>query len=325
VRCLVRSPERAKSFSEQGAELVTGDLDEKAALAQSVAGIDVVYHLAALTKSLYPQAMFRANQVGTANLMRACAELPEPPVVVVVSSIAAAGPAPRGQVRTEADPPAPISIYGKSKLGGEEAAAEVAGSVPVTIVRPGNVFGPHDMGFLMAFRLIRALRVHGSFGLRPPPMSWIHVDDLVELMLRAAERGQRVPPTASGPSATSNAPAGQGRYFATAPEYPTWSEMGRIARPLLDRPFAPLLQLPGPVAWCAATVNELIGRVRGKALYLNYDKVREVLVTSWACSSEAAARDLGFTPPKPLAERFAETIAWYKQQGLLRDGFWRLY
>jgi nucleoside-diphosphate-sugar epimerase len=320
VRCLVRSPERGKALAQQGAELIAGDLDQQAALARAVTGIDVVYHLAALTKSVDPQEMFRVNQAGTANLMQACAELQEPPVVAVVSSIAAAGPVPRGQVRTEADPPAPISFYGKSKLGGEQAAEEVAGSVPVTIVRPGAVFGPYDRGFLQIFRLIRVLRAHGSFGLRPPPMSWIYVGDLVELTIRAAERGQRVPPATS-----NNAPAGQGRYFAAAPEYPTWSEMGRIVRPMLDRPFAPLLHIPGPVAWCVAAINELIGRVRGKALWLNCDKIREALVTSWACSGEAAQRDLDFAPPKLLAERFAETIAWYKQQRLIREGYWRLY
>jgi nucleoside-diphosphate-sugar epimerase len=156
-------------------------------------------------------------------------------------------------------------------------------------------------------------------------MSWIYVGDLVELMLRAAERGQRVPPAARGSARASNAPAGQGRYFATAPEYPTWSEMGRIVRPMLERPYAPPIHIPASVAWCVAAVNEQIGRLRGKALWLNYDKISEALVTSWACSSEAAQRDLGFTPPKPLAERFEETIAWYRQQGLLRDGFWRPY
>ena len=318
VRCLVRSPERAKVLAGQGAELVIGDLDQRAALAQAVAGTDVVYHLAALTKHIDPNEMYRVNRNGSANLMQACAESPQPPTVVMVSSVAAAGPIPRGKLRTEADPPAPISIYGKSKYAGEQAAEKLAGRVPVTIVRPGAVFGPHDTGFLQVCRAIRLLRGHGAAGLRPPPMTWIYVGDLVELMLRAAERGQRVPADGGGP-------AGQGRYFAAAPEYPTWSEMGRILRPLLDRPYAPLVRIPGPIAWGVASVNEGIGRLRGNALWLNYDKIREALVPSWACSGEAAQRDLDFTPPQSLAERFTETIAWYKSQGWLRDGFWRLY
>jgi nucleoside-diphosphate-sugar epimerase len=317
VRCLVRFPQRAKSLDELGAELVVGDLDEKAALAQAVAGIDVVYHLAALTKHIDPRVMYRVNQIGTANLMQACAELPQPPVVVVVSSVAAAGPIPRGQIRTEADPPAPMSIYGKSKYAGEQAAEEVADRVPVTIVRPGAVFGPHDTGFLQVFRALRLLRGHGAVGLRPPPMTWIYVGDLVEIMLRAAERGRRVP-------AGGNGQPGQGRYFAAAPEYPTWAEMGRIVRPMLRRPYAPMIRIPGPIAWSVAGVNEVVGRLRGKALWLNYDKIREALVTSWACSGEAAQRELDFTPPRSLAERMEETIAWYRTEGWLGDGFWSL-
>jgi hypothetical protein len=74
-----------------------------------------------------------------------------------------------------------------------------------------------------------------------------------------------------------------------------------------------------------AGVNEVIGRLRGKALWLNCDKIREALAASWACSGEAAERDLGFTPRKPLAERFEETIAWYRRQGWLREGYWSLF
>ena len=69
VRCLVRSPERAKSLAAQGAELVIGDLDQRDALARAVAGVDVVYHLAALTKHIDPKEMYRVNHLGTANVI----------------------------------------------------------------------------------------------------------------------------------------------------------------------------------------------------------------------------------------------------------------
>lgn len=316
VRCLVRSPERAKPLADLGAELVAGDLDQTAALAQATADVEIVYHLAGLTKTLQPEEMTRVNRDGTAKLMQSCADQPQPPVVVLVSSIAAAGPAPRGQIRTEADPPAPVSNYGKSKLAGEQEAEKLAARVPLTIVRPGMVFGPRDPGMLVAFQSIRQLRSHVTPGLTPPPLSWIYIDDLIDLMLRAAERGTRVP-------AGGNGTPGQGRYFAVVSEHPTWTEMGRMVRPMLSRPFALLLPLPGPLAWCVAGINERLARMSGKPRWVNYDKIREALVTSWACSCEAAQRDLGFAPPKPLVERFEETINWYKQEGLLQTGFFR--
>ena len=291
VRCLVRSPERGKSLADLGAELVTGDLDQTTALAQATADVEIVYHLAGLTKTLQPEEMIRVNRDGTANLMQACADQPRPPVVVLVSSIAAAGPAPRGQIRTEADPPAPVSNYGKSKLAGEQVAEKHAARVPLTIVRPGMVFGPRDSGMLVAFQSLRLFRSHVTPGLPPPPLSWIYIDDLVELLIRAAERGTRVP-------AGGNGTPGQGRYFGVGPEYLTWAEMGRIVRPMVGRPFALLIPFPGPLAWCVAGIGERVARLQGKPRWLNYDKIREALAPSWACSCEAAKRDLGFEPPR---------------------------
>jgi nucleoside-diphosphate-sugar epimerase len=228
----------------------------------------------------------------------------------VVSSISAAGPAAKGQVRVESDPPTPVSIYGRSKLAGERAAGELADRVSTTIVRPSNVFGPRDTALANMFRTIRLARFHPSPDLSPPPLSYIYVGDLVELLLRAGERGARLP-------ARENGSPGQGRYFAVAPEYPTYAELGRLVRPLLKRPFAPVIPLARPVAWCVAGASELVGHCRGKPPELCLDKLREALAGSWACSPAAAERDLGFAPDRPLIERLQETIDWYAREGWL--------
>src|SRR5581483_3583356 len=124
------------------------------------------------------------------------------------------------------------------------------------------------------------------------------------LFLRAAEKGSTVP-------ANENGQPGKGRYFAAAPEYPTYVELGRMMRPMLGRPFAPIIPVPGPLAYLVGGFNELLGRVRGRAEELSIDKVRDALATNWSCSGEAARRELGFTPAKPLAERMQETVDWF--------------
>ncbi len=310
VRCLVRSPERTQLLRELGAEIVVGDLDRPDSLDEATRGASVVYHLAGCTKSLSESEMFRVNEAGCEAVARACAGQLHPPRLVVVSSVAASGPAARGQIRVEGDPPAPVSIYGRSKLAGEEAAERYSSQVPTTIVRPGIVFGPRDPAFVKMFRTIRLIRFHPSPGLSPPPLSYIHVADLVEILLRAAERGTRLPAHKNGSPAL-------GRYFAVMGEYPSYAELGRLVRPMLSRPFAPVIPLASPLAWCVAGVSEAVGKLRGRPQDVSFDKLREALAGSWACSTAAASRDLGFSPPKPLGARLKETVDWYAREGWL--------
>ena len=55
-------------------------------------GADHVYHLAGVTKTLHADEFRRVNAEGTGNVAQVCAEQTRPPVLVVVSSLAAAGP-----------------------------------------------------------------------------------------------------------------------------------------------------------------------------------------------------------------------------------------
>ncbi len=137
-----------------------------------------------------------------------------------------------------------------------------------------------------------------------PALSLIHVEDLVSVIIAAAERGQCIP-------ANDHQARGAGRYFAVAPEYPTYAEVGLILRPMLGRKRAPVLSVPGPLAYCVGGLNELVSRLRGRPAELCVDKIRDALVPSWACSGDAARRDLGFLPLKSLSERFQETVNGY--------------
>jgi nucleoside-diphosphate-sugar epimerase len=314
VRCLVRNPHRRTPLDDLDVEQVPGDVTDIASLRSALQGVEIVYHVAGLVASLKPEDLVRVNGGGTGLVAEACAASGDPPLLVVVSSLAAAGPVPRGEVRSELDPIRPISLYGQSKREGELAAAAWAAKVPMTFVRPGVVFGPRNVELRPMLSTIYRFRAHPVPGWRCPPLSYIHVEDLVEILISAGERGRRVQ---SLEDASPGETSPEGFYFAEVGEYPDWGRFGRMFARSIGRPFAPVIHVPGPVPWAVGAASEFLGRVRGRAALLNVDKIREAVATSWACSSEWTRRDLGFEPPRSLEERVRETAHWFREAGWL--------
>ena len=314
VRCLVRSTSQTDHLPHGRIEFVHGDVTRPETLAAGIDGTDVVYHLAGLTCAFSTADLKRVNVQGTYQVARQCALQKKPPVLIVTSSIAATGPARRTVPRRETDRPAPVSHYGRSKLGGERAAARFADRVPTTIVRPAIVFGPRDHDLLKAFIPIADFGVHSIPGLLDaPPLSLIHVSDLVELLIAVADRGSRL---AGGPESAGR--YDRGYYFACADEHPSYVELGSIIAKVLGRPRVCLMRVPEPILWLAAIANEGMSRFRGVPDVFGLDKIREATAGSWACSGDLARRELGWTPRRSLDERLRETAQWYRENHWLR-------
>lgn len=328
VACLVRRPERARPLAELPVRLVVGDITAPETLPAALAGVDTVIHLAGLTKAFRAREYDRVNVGGTRHLLAACARLPVPPVTVVVSSLAAAGPAPPDRPRRESDPPRPVSAYGRSKLAGEQAALEFAGQVPLTVVRPPIVFGEGDRDVLRMFSPI------ARYGLHPVPTraqyrySLIHADELAEALCLAAARGQRAPGSAAGSAGRSNgAPnaaaaeamtgQGSGIYFVAHHEQPTYVELGRLIAAAVERPRLRVIRAPQVLTWALGLLGECVGRLRGEPLIVNLDKARESTAGSWTCDAGQAAGELGYEPRQSLAARLRQTADWYRAAGWL--------
>jgi dihydroflavonol-4-reductase len=315
VSCLVRANSRIDELRSAGAQLVTGDVTDRGSVERALAQSQpsTVFHLAGLVKAQRwgpgGNDFMRVNAGGVENVAAACADRAGPPVLVVVSSLAAAGPCVADQLRVESDIPAPVSNYGRSKLAGEQAVARYAGAVPISIVRPPIVFGPGDRGVLEMFRPIARWGLHLLPGLGDDRrFSLIHVDDLVGGLLLAAERGERL---------GEHGPPGQGIYFIAGEDHPTYAQLGQaIAKALGQKPPI-VMRLPGPLLRLVGIGGDLMARVRRQPGWISSNKISEALAGSWTCSSAKARTHLGWSPGTALVDRLHETAQWYRQAGWL--------
>jgi UDP-glucose 4-epimerase len=131
-----------------GIEFLRGDVCDPAVCREAVAGIDVVFHLAALASVpqslLDPWANHAANVNATMRLLEACAAAKV--TRVVYSSSSAVYGDTDATPRTEATEPLPRSPYAASKLAGEQyvLAFARAGVLEGVALRYFNVFGPRQ-------------------------------------------------------------------------------------------------------------------------------------------------------------------------------------
>lgn len=310
VSCLVRATSRIDELRSSGARLIVADATDRAGIERALAESEanVVFHLAGLLKAVRKTDFALVNAGGVESVAAACADRAERPVLIVVSSVAAAGPCAGDQTRVEGDSPAPVSAYGRSKLAGELAAARHAGEMEITIVRPPIVFGPGDRGVLDMFRPISQSGLHVVPGREERRFSLIHVADLVALLLLAAEKGERLRP--------DGAP-GQGVYFLAAEHDPTYAELGQAMARALGKKRATVVHMPGPLVRLLGFCGDSLGRVRQRSGWVNSDKMAEALAGSWMCSSSKARMQLGWFPAATLPERLRETAQWYRQAGWL--------
>jgi nucleoside-diphosphate-sugar epimerase len=312
VVAVVRREKQAAALAGKGIEPCLADVRDATAIRDAVRGVDVVYHLAGRILAASLDDFRAVNVAGVQNVAEACAACPSPPTLVVVSSLAAAGPSRAGQPRTEADPPAPVSNYGRSKLEGEEAAARWADKVPISIVRPPFVFGGGDRTSLMLFRLIHRWGMHFLPCGHDLELSLVHVEDFVRALVAIAERGRRITRPSGGDGGQGTTKDGAGIYNPADPFVATYSNLGRMIGASEGRKVR-VWRVARPWMWAACAASAVLARMTGRTGILNFDKLREATAPAWTCSNERSRKELGFAPAAPLAQRLAQTAAWYRQ------------
>jgi nucleoside-diphosphate-sugar epimerase len=301
VRLLIRRTSSLHWLEGVPVEYAYGDVRDKASLAGACVGVRSIFHLGGVVRARAAGEFQQVNAQGTRNLAEALAERGLPGgFFVYCSSLSAGGPAVAVErdpepVRTESDPPTPVTAYGRSKLDGEIALREVAdshGRFRHVVLRPPAVYGPRDQAVLPLFLLIR----HGLLPVPRTPvtrLSVIYVHDLVDGLLRAAETGVR------------------GTYYVSDGATHRWEDVGLRMAELMDTQVR-VVRVSHAVAWLAGAVAESWGFLAGRPAVLDRARIRDIWQPHWVCSSEKARRDWGFAPEFPLERGLEETLKWYR-------------
>jgi dihydroflavonol-4-reductase len=302
VRVLARPNSDRRNLAGLAVEIAEGAMEDPRSLARAVTGCRYVYHVAADYRIWVPDPapMFRANVEGTRDLLTAALEAGAERVVYT-SSVATLGLVTGGS----ADEETPSSIddmigpYKRSKFAAEEVVRELVRErgLPVVIVNPSTPVGPGDIKPTPTGRLI----VEAARGQMPAfvdtGLNIVHVDDVAEGHLAAAEKGR----------------IGE-RYILGGENMALAEILAEVAQVVGRRP--PWLRVPHGVLFPVAIGAELAARVTGRDPFVTLDGVRMSRKKMYF-TSEKASHELGYAP-RPAREAIADAVHWFEANGYLK-------
>ena len=293
VTCLVRKTSNIKSLENLPIKFAYGDCNNIESLRKACEGQDYVFHLAAKVKEKSKKRYFEVNLDGTKNLLTAINNL-NIKKFIFLSSQAAAGPSASRIPKTEEGPENPVSYYGKSKLAAEEYIKKNT-KIPWTIIRPSSVFGPYDRDFYIYFKIVKK-GIAPLAGLSEKYISLIYIEDLSNLIIKAA----------------INPKANYQTFFACDGNIYSWNDFINTLQNILDKKLI-RIKIPIIFAYKLALFNECTKYFRKQQATLNFQKVKEMKVKYWLCSSEKAKNLLDFSPKFTLSKALQKTYNWYKE------------
>ncbi len=281
-------------------ELATGDLQDSDTLVDHLRDVDLVFHLAGLTKAPDAATYDRVNAGGTQALLEAClAAQTGLDRFVHCSSLAAVGPSRDATPQSESVMPQPLTDYGRSKLKGEMVAREYADRLPITIIRPPAVYGPRDADIFLFFQMINR-GVMPILGEMEKLLSLVHVKDLVAGIYIAAASERAIGET----------------YFLTDGEIHTWTGIERVIADALEK-YSFRVKVPFCLLDFIAIFAEAAAKVTRQTPTLNRQKVQDLRQRFWICDSTKAQKELGYRPAYPLQKGIRDTAEWYRANGWL--------
>lgn len=279
VTALIRKTSKSDRLSGYPVELVYGDISDRAALRQGMAGADVVFHTAAYVELGLVDAakMAQVNVEGTRAVLETAKELGIPKMVYC-STIGVFGDT-QGEVinetfqRTQRDF---SSAYDRTKYDAQMLVDQFAAAgLNVSSLMPSGILGPDDPHFgpVMQTFLKGRLKLWAG-GERITGV--VHVDDLVQAMLLAAERGQ---------------PGGW--YIISAGDLSTREMFAAVGK---DAGVQPPAEAPEALVRLLGTILDPVGRLLNWQPPLSRERVHYIYDRCVRVDATKARQELGWNP-----------------------------
>jgi dihydroflavonol-4-reductase len=301
VRCFVERGVKLDNLRGLDVEIVTGDINDRAAVAGALDGIDVLYHLAAVYAIWLPDPgyIYRVNVEGTKTVLWAAykARLSR---VVYTSSIAAVG---RGEGGAPADETCAFSqrdwadgnAYMRSKwLSEQDALRFAAEGLPLVVVNPAFPFGERDIGPTPTGNMLLSVLKKQVPGYVDAGFCVIDVDDCAEGHVLAAEKGR------------------VGERYILGNHNVQLRDFYTLAGRIAGLPV-PHWRIPAPVAEGVGWLMEKWADRRGQPPLATYKAARYAAHTHFFDNAKAR-RELGL-PSTPLEDTIDKAVRWFRTHG----------
>lgn len=305
VRALFRNTSRLDALQGLDYQAAIGDLLDPASLQAALAGVEWVFHPAAVADywKKGQDVLYRVNVEGTRNVLDAALQAGVKRVVFTSSAgalglgCACQDPQTRIDESYLFDLPPKHFPYGHSKHLAQGIVAEyVAQGLDVVTVNPVIILGPRDLNFISGSLIKEVYRRRVPF-IPPGGNAYVDVTDVVSGQIAAAERGR----------------AGE-RYILGAVNLRHQEAMWTVAEVVgvrLRRPRLPRWALR-PLAGAVDAFNAVWpgtppvdgNQIRLSGCYLYFD---------W----NKAERELGWRACVSFAQMVRRTFEWYKQNACL--------
>lgn len=258
--------------------------------------VEHVVHSAGLLSGNSLEDYFQTNTEGTRSLFR---QLQERARVVVLSSLAAAGPCGNDeQCKLERGDPRPVTWYGQSKLAMEEMLGREFAERDYVCLRPPMVLGPRDSATLPLFKMARG-PVRFKPGFRLKQYSFIAVNDLVSAILAALDKR-----------------SAEKLYYVASDETISDRDLIEYAAQAMAKKGL-LLPIPQPLIWSISRMVDAVPAWRRAIPNLTADRAREIWPDRWVVSADRFKADFGWRPSQDLRTVLRETGEWYQRTGQL--------